>query len=1418
MKKRARGASRGAGLILGALLGTLMAGASSAGASVPADKFDYAREVNFTYDAQGRVVTSKVEPSNAQCSKTTLSYDASGHVRTSTSENCAGASGDAVFVPRTVTSTAVPASTVQIQVGGAPKSVAVPAGLYIRTVSTTVGDTTVVADPRFGLPLSSTAPNQVVTTQSLDELGRVVLQVLGDGTKLRTWYCLLAGGGRDLSSNDGACGTPEESLPDAVAYVQTQRLSKSDVPMGPWQRAFSDGLGRTLRVSTQSFDGPQQPSGYAGAVVVQDTVYDAYGMKLRVTQPYFLHTGASGLGGSLKGTTEYAYNALGQVVQIREANAQGRRGSGVAVTDVVYEGLSVRTTNDASQEKLEERNALGQLVRVTDAAGAQIAYRYDAFGHPETIRDALDNRHVFERTTLGWVTRAKDPDRGLETFTHDALGRVRSKLGPLQTVATRYAYDAEGRLVSREDPEYRSEWTYDTCANGAGQLCGSKTSTGVTRSNRYDGLGRLVSQKTSIANGPGFAWAMGYDAQTGRADKTVYPSGLVTRSEYTALGYPLQVKLQTALNGEGIALASGAVLWRALEQDARGQVTASTVGGVTTTRVAVDALTGRVTGLQAAGAATVLDLELGWDSVGNLSKRVDHIGAGQGAVTETFSYGNGADMARNVNRLTQYSVSSPGISGAIRTVELRYNALGMMLFKSDVGTYAYGPQGPEAVRPHAPVKVAGVSYRHDEAGNVIWADGGKYRALSFTSFNRPADTAGVAGETESYGWLYDEDYQRIKETRTVSAGPGAGTRTQWYLNPDDVGGLGFEREESQLGANPAVISNRHYVQAFGQTVGAIVSGGALPELGESEVPPELASMAAVKVEYWHKDHLGSLVATSDQGGAVTARYSYDPFGKRRDAAGAYDQADAIEVAWGAGAAAGTGRGFTGHEHLDDVGLVNMNGRLFDARLGVFVQADPVRGQASNAQNYAAYAYALNNPLNATDPSGFDSEEKGKSEDESEGGLERDYRPRVAGISLASEQKPRLGNPLMVVTARLDWSATTGVPSPGTQQLPAMVITRKFEFYVDDERAKGWVVQERAKQMRAEARYLVRAELDALDRLRRGQLREFASDCSFAQSGCAFARMVDEEAFIFQGERQGLETVTMLEFVPQGRGAAVVGAAIRGVVGRWTTRATARSLIHCGCCFVGDTPVLTAEGLMPIEKVTVGTLVQSRDEHTGEVALKPVTDLIRHDNRALYGLTLIRENGRSVRIESSDNHPFWVEGQGWVDSAKLRRGMKVPSFNGEQLTVVNVQALGRSGKTFNLTVADFHTFFAGEASAYVHNQCPCALAAKEAGVIANGIRGRASEARVLQELGLTKNTTAVSTAEGRSIPDALTKSLSVEVKDVANASLTRQLRIQTEAARAVGRESVLITGENTCVSGACSRAFDTIIRRSDLGPR
>ncbi len=101
---------------------------------------------------------------------------------------------------------------------------------------------------------------------------------------------------------------------------------------------------------------------------------------------------------------------------------------------------------------------------------------------------------------------------------------------------------------------------------------------------------------------------------------------------------------------------------------------------------------------------------------------------------------------------------------------------------------------------------------------------------------------------------------------------------------------------------------------------------------------------------------------------------------------------------------------------------------------------------------------------------------------------------------------------------------------------------------------------------------------------------------------------------------------------------------------------------------------------------------------------------------------------------------------------------------------------------------------------------------------NFARGAASEARVLQDIGLTKNTQSVITTEGRSVPDALTDTLSVEIKDAAYVSRTSQIRIQTDAASASGRQSVLITGEETRVSGPASEAFDLIIRRPDLGPQ
>lgn len=63
------------------------------------------------------------------------------------------------------------------------------------------------------------------------------------------------------------------------------------------------------------------------------------------------------------------------------------------------------------------------------------------------------------------------------------------------------------------------------------------------------------------------------------------------------------------------------------------------------------------------------------------------------------------------------------------------------------------------------------------------------------------------------------------------------------------------------------------------------------------------------------------------------------------------------------------RGYTGHEHLQSVNLIHMNGRLYDPKLHRFLQPDNYVQDPNNTQNYNRYGYVLNNPLKYTDPSG-----------------------------------------------------------------------------------------------------------------------------------------------------------------------------------------------------------------------------------------------------------------------------------------------------------------------------------------------------------------------------------------------------------------------------------------------------------------
>ncbi|KQU77158.1 MULTISPECIES: RHS repeat-associated core domain-containing protein [unclassified Rhizobacter] len=997
---------------------------------LPGNPLDYTRTTSATYNANGTLQSSTVEPGIAPlCVTTSYVRDTViGNITDTTVANCPGAGGRALFATRTAKAD-YDGGSQGITTNGSltPNvTVTVPGGLFVSSSQNALLQYDQrLYDPRFGVATEVKDINGLTSSVIVDDFGRTIKRKLPDGTSTLTWHC-ITGAGLDTSSNTViagvACPTPaaNEQPLLAIRFTHSEARDANGAKMSAFTRTYYDKLGRAIRASTESFDGPNQPAGRSGTVIVADTVYDANGTKVMETQPYFLASGSAATGGSNSvGVVLTVVDELGRTAAVYTANpnaaaSQGRNfgGSGpvgygsygyllASSTTYAYDGLVTTTTNDKGQVRTEEKSARGDVLRVTDSTGAQIAYLPDAFGNVVKTLDALQNSVVVLYDLRGRKVELRDPDKGVISYCFDPLGQLKSqqnsKMRGSHTAAacpesndsgitataiagwTTLAYDKLGRLTQRIEPEFSSTWSYDRyaggadCNKGAGKLCEVVTSNGVDKKVAYDNLGRELSNRTDVSGGPSFASAVSFDATTGRLSTKTFPTGLQIGYNYSVRGFLQSLSLKTAATVNPLPDAQGqvaasrslpanTVLWQANVVDARGSIEQdrllNNVIGVTTYEVA----TGHVLAVNAGvgGGGAVLSHQYVWDSVNNLKSRIDNNGDGMGAaVSETFGYDG-------LNRLTQYTVAAPAIPQLSRSVDLKYNALGMLLSKGDVGNYAYGPQGSNAMQPHALKTLNSTSYGTDLNGNVTGASGGKYTQLAYTSFDN-VDTA--TGSGAQYSWQYDEMHARIRETR-VSSG---NTRVLWYLHPDNVGGLGFE---SAIDSSPATQSNRHFISAGGKVVGVLVSTGATQALAAGQLAPtKLDFIGLTKVEYWHKDHLGSLSATTDHLGNVTQRYAYDPFGKRRYTNGRYDEFGNVVVDWNPAVNYGTARGFTGHEELDDIGLVNMNGRLYDDTAGMFIQADSNVTNPLNLQNYNRYGYVLNNPLNATDPSGFDTDGK-----------------------------------------------------------------------------------------------------------------------------------------------------------------------------------------------------------------------------------------------------------------------------------------------------------------------------------------------------------------------------------------------------------------------------------------------------------
>jgi len=244
-------------------------------------------------------------------------------------------------------------------------------------------------------------------------------------------------------------------------------------------------------------------------------------------------------------------------------------------------------------------------------------------------------------------------------------------------------------------------------------------------------------------------------------------------------------------------------------------------------------------------------------------------------------------------------------------------------------TYTYGTPGDH--HAHAVMSISGsmtASYTYDANGNMATRTEilGTY-TRNFDVENRLTSVI-FGGQTTSF--YYDADGNRI--LTVLPNGTKVYTPFPEYEKTVPTSGASTERSSYYLA---------------GQLIAVWVKVGA----------------GAGTLYYAFADQLGSVSAWTSPSGTLETNSlaRYDPYGNYRTEPGTNANPDISD------------RGFTGHRMnntgTNDLGLIYMNARYYLPEVGRFISADSIVPDPSNPQSYNRYTYALNSPINLTDPTG-----------------------------------------------------------------------------------------------------------------------------------------------------------------------------------------------------------------------------------------------------------------------------------------------------------------------------------------------------------------------------------------------------------------------------------------------------------------
>ena len=745
----------------------------------------------------------------------------------------------------------------------------------------------------------------LITNITYNDWGQVLTQTDPFGVVLTNTY-----------DNWGKTLTSKTNLSATATYAY-EKLSNGDAKVtetattGEQKITYTNKLGQTYKTSTKAFK-------TAGSFISVESQYDAIGRKIKDSEPYF-----EGSGASKWNTVEYDDYS-------RPKKATSFTGK---IVETTYSGrtATVTETNATGRFKKQTADAVGYIISTEDKGGI-INFKYNAAGENT---EAKYDTNVVTNTYDAWGRKTEfyDPSNGKYTYEYnDGFGKLTKETSP-STGYKQYSYNNKGQLDTQT--EYLSKngviltnKTITYSYNAKGQITGkSGTSLGKSfnSSITYDTYGRPTA---SIENNT-------TDSKSFYKNNVIYDTyGRVTSytKGLTSSGVTTDTNIEHAYDSWSGALyqvknkTNGAVLWELQTTNARGQTLTEKLGATNITNV-YDA-NNFLSSINHSSTIkpNILSISYSFNAIKNeLNSRTT---GGDFSITEYFTYDDN-------NRLINWTNPRTGQ----QSINI-YDSKGRILHNDQVGDIQYS-NSQSIYRPSGMTLNANGIANYDNQGTPTST---LIQSITYNENNDPIKIDGVKGDY-AFDYGLSESRQVMYYGNNFTSNSGA-RYIKYYNESGDTEIIrdtqtGKEKHILYIGGTPYE-SNIVYLKNFQE--------------------------AQAKFVFLHKDYLGSILAISDEVGNKLEQRHFDAWGnithlKSGSNATITDRNTIKNTEWL------LDRGYTSHEHLKDVEIIHMNGRLYDPLLRRFLNADENIQDPNNTQNYNKYGYVMNNPLMYNDPNG-----------------------------------------------------------------------------------------------------------------------------------------------------------------------------------------------------------------------------------------------------------------------------------------------------------------------------------------------------------------------------------------------------------------------------------------------------------------